>query len=223
MPVISNWKMSFMMITSPSMPHTSDTWVTRRPPSRWRSAWMIRCTAPAICVRMARDGRPMDPICTMFSIRVSASRVVLEWMVDMLPSWPVFIACSMSKASLARTSPMMTRSGRMRSALRIRSRWVISPRPSRLGGRVSRRTTWGCCNCSSAASSTVTMRSPGSIMRDRALSRVVLPDPVPPEMMMLSRQRPAISSTRATGGVMAPNSTSLAKSMGFLVNLRMDM
>ena len=41
----------------------------------------------------------MLPICTMFSIRVSASRVVLAWTVDMLPSWPVFIACSMSNAS----------------------------------------------------------------------------------------------------------------------------
>ena len=102
----------------------------------------------------------MLPICTMFSMRVSASRVVLAWMVDIEPSWPVFIACSMSNASPPRTSPMMMRSGRMRSALRTRSRWVISPRPSRLAGRVSRRTTCGCCNCSSAASSTVTTRSP---------------------------------------------------------------
>ena len=155
----------------------------------------------------------------MFSMRVSASRVVLAWMVDMLPSWPVFIACSMSNASAPRTSPMMMRSGRMRRALRTRSRWVTSPRPSRLGGRVSSRTTCGCCNCSSAASSTVTMRSPGSIRRDMAFISVVLPEPVPPEMMTFSRRCAAISSTRATGVVSAPNSISLAKSIALLAEL----
>ena len=35
----------------------------------------------------------------MFSMRSSASRGVLAWIVDIEPSWPVFIACSMSKAS----------------------------------------------------------------------------------------------------------------------------
>ena len=73
---------------------------------------------------------------------------------------------------------------------------VTSPLPSRLAGRVSRRTTCGCCSCSSAASSMVTMRSPLSIMPDRALSSVVLPEPVPPEMMMLSRQRAAMLQHR---------------------------
>ena len=134
----------------------------------------------------------------------------------------MFIACSMSNASPPRTSPMMMRSGRIRSALRTRSRWVISPLPSRLVGRVSRRTTCGCCNCSSAASSTVTTRSPGSISRDMAFIIVVLPEPVPPEMMMFSRARAAISSTRATGGVSAPSSISCAKSIGFLPNLRIE-
>ena len=124
----------------------------------------------------------------MFSIRIKASRVLLAWIVDMLPSWPVFIACSMSNASPPRTSPMMMRSGRIRSALRTRSRWVTSPLPSRLLGRVSRRTTCGCCNCSSAASSTVSTRSSWSMNRDMAFIIVVLPDPVPPEMMMFSRR-----------------------------------
>ena len=75
------------------------------------------------------------------------------------PSCPVFIACSMSTASAPRTSPRMMRSGRMRSAFLTSERWVTSPLPSMLGGRVSRRTTCGCCSCSSAASSIVTMRS----------------------------------------------------------------
>src|SRR5579871_4448090 len=48
-----------------------------------------------------------------------------------------------------------------------------------IGGRVSSRTTCGCCNCSSAASSIVTVRSAASIMRDSAFNSVVLPEPVP--------------------------------------------
>ena len=50
-------------------------------------------------------------------MRDSASRGVLAWMVVSEPSWPVFIACSMSSASSPRTSPTTMRSGRIRSAL----------------------------------------------------------------------------------------------------------
>ena len=38
---------------------------------------------------------------TMFSSRVSASRGLLAWIVPIEPSWPVFIACSMSMRLLA--------------------------------------------------------------------------------------------------------------------------
>ena len=100
----------------------------------------------------------------MFSILVSASRAVLACTVLIEPSWPVFMACSMSSASAPRTSPTMMRSGRMRSALRTRSRWVTSPASFQVGGRVSSRTTCGCCSCSSAASSMVTTRSSSSII-----------------------------------------------------------
>ena len=64
---------------------------------------------------------------------------------------------------------------------------VTAPWPSMLGGRVSRRTTWRCCSCSSAASSIVTMRSLSEMKLESALSSVVLPAPVPPETMMFSR------------------------------------
>ena len=60
----------------------------------------------------------------MFSIRVSASRALFACTVEIEPSWPVFIACSMSNASTPRTSPTMIRSGRMRSAFHTRSRCV---------------------------------------------------------------------------------------------------
>ena len=53
----------------------------------------------------------------MFSMRAKASRGVLAWMVVRRPSWPVFIACIMSRASAPRTSPITMRSGRMRRAV----------------------------------------------------------------------------------------------------------
>ena len=64
-----------------------------------------------------------------------ASRGELACTVDSEPSWPVFMACSMSSASPPRHSPTTMRSGRMRSELRTRSRMVISPLPSMFGGR----------------------------------------------------------------------------------------
>ena len=71
----------------------------------------------------------------------SMSGGLLAWPVESEPSWPVVIAWSMSSASPARHSPTMIRSGRMWSALRSRSRMVISPWPSRFGGRASSVTT----------------------------------------------------------------------------------
>ena len=96
---------------------------------------------------------------TIVSTRARVSRGPLECAVVIEPSWPVFIAWSRSNASGPRTSPTMIRSGRMRRQFLIRSRIVTWPSPSMLGGRVSRRTTCGCCSCSSAASSQVMMRS----------------------------------------------------------------
>jgi hypothetical protein len=96
---------------------------------------------------------------TMFSSRVSASRGVLAWTVVIEPSWPVFMACSMSKrlgaAHLAEDDAV----GPHAQAVLHQVALVTSPLPSMLGGRVSSRTTCGCCSCSSAASSMVTMRS----------------------------------------------------------------
>ena len=64
---------------------------------------------------------------------------------------------------------------------------VISPRPSMLGGRASSDSTWSWWSWSSLASSMVTMRSSVGMNDDSTLSMVVLPVPVPPETMMLSR------------------------------------
>ena len=56
-----------------------------------------------------------------------ASRGVLAWIVVSEPSWPVFIAWSMSSVSGPRHSPMMIRSGRIRRAFLTRSVAVIAP------------------------------------------------------------------------------------------------
>ena len=56
-----------------------------------------------------------------------------------------------------------------------------------------------------------------------AFIRVVLPEPVPPEMTMFNRQRPAISKILRIGSEMDPNSTILARSIFFLENLRIVM
>src|SRR3972149_3738621 len=100
--------------------------------------------------------------------------------VDREPSWPVFMACSMSSASPPRHSPTMTRSGRMRSELRTSSRMGMAPLPSMFGGRDSRVTTCSWRSCRSAASSMVTMRSSLGMNEESTLSVVVLPEPVPP-------------------------------------------
>ena len=104
------------MITSPSMPTTSETRTTRRWPSRRRAICTISWIAEAICERTVAAGRVTPDMATMFSSRESASRGLFACTVHIEPSWPVFMAWSMSSASAPRTSPRMIRSGRIRSA-----------------------------------------------------------------------------------------------------------
>ena len=136
---------------------------------------------------------------TIDSSRESASGGELACSVPIDPSWPVFIACSRSNASGPRTSPTMIRSGRMRRQFLTRSRMVISPSPSRFGGRVSNETTWGCCSCNSAVSSQVMIRSALSMKPVRQFSSVVLPDPVPPEIRILQPACASAANTVAAG------------------------
>ena len=193
-----------MVMTSPSMPLISCRLMSRRRPSSSRAICSTTLIAEAIWARSARIGKLMPVIDTMVSMRPSASRGEFAWIVVSEPSWPVFIACSMSSASAPRTSPTMMRSGRMRSALRTRSRCVTSPLPSMFGGRVSSRTTCGCCSCSSAESSMVTMRSVDGMKAERMFSSVVLPEPVPPEITTFSRACTMPFSTFASGSSIVP-------------------
>ena len=60
---------------------------------------MMRSTALAICCRMALIGSSKPAIMIIVSIRATASRGVLAWIVVSEPSWPVFMAWSMSSVS----------------------------------------------------------------------------------------------------------------------------
>ena len=89
--------------------------------------------AEAICSRMARTGSSKPAISTIVSSRLMASRAVLACTVVIEPSWPVFMAWSMSSASAARHSPTMMRSGRMRR--RVLDEVADRDLPGALGGR----------------------------------------------------------------------------------------
>ena len=84
------------------------------------------------------------------------------------------------------TMKQLMRFGLIRSAVRINSRIVISPVPSRLAHLASRVTRFGISRIrSSALSSIVMILSSFGMYCDKAFRNVVLPDPVPPLMNML--------------------------------------
>ena len=206
---------------SPSIPTISVTWVMRRTPSFMRVWWTNRLRAEATCSRIARIPRSIPAISIIVSTRDSASRGEFEWMVVIDPSWPVFMACIMSRASPPRTSPTTILSGRMRRAFRTRSRIVTSPRPSMFGGRYSRRTTCGCWSRSSAESSIVRMRSSSGRNDDSTFSVVVFPAPVPPETRMFRRPRTQASRSSTVCLVRVPNEIRSSAPYGSAENFRM--
>ena len=140
----------------------------------------------------------------------------------MEPSWPVFIACNMSRVSPPRHSPMMMRSGRIRNALRTRSVAVMAPVPSILDGRVSSRTTCSCWSWSSAASSMVTTRWSFCMKLLNVFSKVVLPEPVPPLIMMLSLALIHPSKSITISGVNALKFSNPSSLTGFEPNRRIE-
>ena len=162
--------------------------------------WMLR----AICSRIACDGRSTPAMSTRVSRRASASTGEFAWMVVIEPSWPVFMAWSMSSASPPRHSPTTMRSGRIRSEFFTRSRIVKAPLPSMFACLVSSETTCGWLSWSSAASSIVTMRSALGIDAESTLRSVVFPEPVPPEMRMFFFAMTARSRNFAMRGVSEP-------------------
>ena len=127
----------------PATRTTSPTSTIRRTPSAPRSWRTTRSIASAIWSRIAASGSPTSAISASVSSRRSASAPLPAWIVQSEPACPVLSATSRSSASGPRTSPTISRSGRIRSALRTSRRIVTSPRPSRFGGRASSRTTCG--------------------------------------------------------------------------------
>ena len=98
---------------------------------------------------------------------------------------------------------------------------VTSPRPSMLGGRASSGSTWSWWSWSSLASSMVTMRSSAGMNDDSTLSVVVLPVPVPPETMMLSRPTTQAWRNRAAWALSVPKRIRSSIWNGSLENFRM--
>lgn len=186
------------------MPAISTIAVTMRRPSAMRACCTMMSMLAAICSRTTGSGRSSSAISVTASSRARASRGVLACSVVNEPSWPVFMAVSMSKASAPRHSPTTMRSGRMRKALRTRSRMSTRPRPSALAGRASSATRCAWSSRSSAASSIVTMRSPSGIALDRMFSKVVLPEPVPPETSRFLRACTHCRRNRAMGSLSEP-------------------
>src|SRR6266545_3905919 len=70
--------MSWVMITSPSIPMTSVMWVMRREPSRRRAAWMMTSMEPTIISLIVFDGNAKPPMVIIDSRREMASRGLLE-------------------------------------------------------------------------------------------------------------------------------------------------
>jgi hypothetical protein len=100
---------------------------------------------------------------------------------------------------------------------------VISPWPSRFGGRDSSVTTCFWLSWSSAASSIVMIRSSSGMNADTTLSVVVLPEPVPPETKTFS-----LASTHAfrksnISAVAVPKRTRSSTVKGVAENFRIVM
>ena len=100
---------------------------------------------------------------------------------------------------------------------------MISPSPSRFGGRASSVTTCSWRSWSSAASSIVTIRSSSGMNDDRTLSVVVLPEPVPPETKMLRRASTQARRKSNISAVAVPKPMRSSTVNGWAENLRIVM
>ena len=169
--------MSWSVMTSPSMPTTSEMAVMRREA-------VLEAGLLDDQVEHARDlladgaHRHSTPaMSTMVSSRDSESRGLLAWTVVIEPSWPVFMACSMSSAAPSRTSPTTMRSGLMRRAFLTRSRMAMRPSALDVGRSRLEAQHVVLVRLGSAASSMVMMRSSSGRKEEMTLSVVVFPEP----------------------------------------------
>ena len=127
---------------------------------------------------------PGPPNGSVQGVAVSACTVVID------PLWPVFIACSMSYAEWSRTSPMMMRSGRCRSAAVTRWATEMGGLPGN-SSMASQRAAFWWEICNSIGFSITIKRSEAGIWAAKAQSSVDLPEPVPPLISTFRRFKTA--------------------------------
>ena len=174
------------VLTNPDVPRSS-TWMpcsTRLPRASRPRCSTTSMPAP---IRACTARRSSPAVRPSASSRAGTSAAEFACTVPAPPSCPVFMAASRSTTSAPRTSPRTSRSGRMRSACRTRSRRVTTPAPSTLAVRACMRTTCGWSGSSSVESSTMTSRWSCGIRPSSDDRTVVLPEPVPPLTRKASR------------------------------------
>ena len=139
---------------------------------------------------------------------------------EAIPGSPAFRASSRSRHSAARTSPTITRDGRIRRLSLTRSRSAISPVPSSPRCRVCIATQSGWEKRSSKTSSTDTTRSRPGMLAARQFSIVVLPAWVEPATTTLSPARTDASRKAAACSVRLPSATRSCSRAARTTNLR---
>ena len=97
----------------------------------------------------------------------------------------------------------------------------MAPLPSMLAGRDSSVTTCSWRSWSSAASSTVMIRSSLGMNEESTFRVVVLPEPVPPDTKMLRRASTQARRKSNISGVAVPNRIRSSTVNGVAANLRM--
>ena len=113
-------------IRAPSASMISRTLATRRTPLM-TSIWTTKCRAEAISRLMVSTGKPVSAIDTYAASFGKIVRVESACMVHIDPLLPWLMAISIGNASPPRTSPMTTRSGSIRRAMRAKSRMDTAP------------------------------------------------------------------------------------------------
>ena len=213
-------KMSCIVTTSDSIRSTSVMCVMRREPSTRRETWTIRSNAADDCSRMARSGRSTPAVSTSVSTRLMASRGVFAWIVVSEPSWPVFMAWSMSTVS---------------GAAALADDDAVGPHPQGVPDEVADRDLALALDVGGPRLERdhvllrelqlgrVLDRDDALAVRDEAdstFSVVVLPEPVPPEIRMFSLPRTQARGTRPAFGVSVPNAIRSSHREGVARNFR---
>jgi pilus assembly protein CpaF len=163
-----------VVVAGGTRPDTATISFTRRCPAGSRPRCTTRSTAEATVGTTKREEMFSPARSGSVQSLVSASRALFACRLA-IPGSPEFRASRRSRDSSARTSPTITREGRMRRHCFTRSRSVISPEPSSPCCRVCIATQSGCVKRSSKTSSAEITRSSPGMLAAKQFSAVVLP------------------------------------------------